>query len=94
MPVEGRGDDGVDVRRIAVGAGAIAVMIVLSLLAAWRLIAGWGGTVHEPPQRPPPFPQPALESHPLADRQAYEAQETQKLSQRSVDQAARDRRAP
>lgn len=78
MPDEKRGDADLSVPHVIFGAVAIAAMIALSLLAAWRLIVGLGGTPHDPPVRSAPFSSPALETHPLADRQDYEAQEAKK----------------
>jgi hypothetical protein len=73
-----KADEDFSALHVALGAGAITAMIALSLLAAWRLIVGWGGTVHDPRIRPAQFPQPMLERQPLADRRAYEAREAEK----------------
>jgi hypothetical protein len=78
MSDDRKADQDFSVRHVAFGAAAIAAMIAASLLAAWRLIVGWGGTVHDPRVRPASFPQPMLERQPLADRRAYEAKETEK----------------
>ena len=79
MPDEQKADEDVSVPHIALGAGAISTMILISLIAAWRLIIGWGGTIHEPSARPAVFPPPMLERQPLADRRAYEASEAEKM---------------
>ena len=78
MPADEKADRDLSVRHVVLGASAIIAMVLLSLLMAWALVASLGGTLREPALPVPAFPQPALQSHPLADRRNYEAQERQK----------------
>ena len=57
----------VDIRRIVLGGGAVAVMIALAALAGWALIAAFGRRPQDRAPVRPPVPAPALQSHPLED---------------------------
>lgn len=94
MPDEKRAEPDLSLPHVAFGACAIAAMIAISLLAAWRLLVGFGGTLHDPPIRATPFPQPALQARPLADRREYEANEAQKRERVPTDAAVQSGRVP
>ncbi|MFO1465673.1 MAG: hypothetical protein U1F35_04395 [Steroidobacteraceae bacterium] len=78
MSDENTARDEISLAHVAIGAGAIAAAIALSLLAAWRMIVGFGGTLHDPAVQLPEFPPPALQRQPLSDRRDYEAREARK----------------
>ncbi len=87
MPDDKDAEPELSLPRVAFGACAIAAMIAISLLAAWRLLVGFGGTLHDPPIQATPFPQPALQAQPLADRKEYEANEAQQRVRVPIDAA-------
>src|SRR5262249_62288037 len=53
--------EGVDTRGILIGGGAILSAIAISLLAAWGLIALFGGKLRGAPIAPPAITGPVLE---------------------------------
>lgn len=69
----------VDVRRILLGACAIVGMVGVAALAAWALIAAFGGTVRDAVPVRPALPRPALETHPLEDFASYQRVEKRRL---------------
>ena len=70
----------VDVRRILLGGGAVVGMVGVAALAAWGLIAAFGGNVRDAVPVRPAVPNPALESHPLQDFAAYRRLEERRLT--------------
>lgn len=79
----------VDVRRILAGAAAVLGSVVVAALAAWALIASWGGSLRARAPERPKVPAPVLEYRPLEDFSTYERHERQRLSSYGwVDRAA------
>jgi hypothetical protein len=72
--------EGIDTRGILIGGAAILSAITLSLLAAWGLLALFGGKLRSPTLAPPAITGPVLESHPLEDFSTYERRERERLS--------------